>query len=139
MNHKYNFINPSTGTHTQNIERMWSAAKWRNKRQRGTAHQHLESYLAKLMWRKTLGLNSPFDTILKAISDIWPQPPTLLTVKVCSHDVFVPQVKCKTRFLAFYVCLPKRRKKTHPIEGCGFSCVIYRSNPGFWIAWMRFS
>ncbi|GIX95128.1 DDE_Tnp_IS1595 domain-containing protein [Caerostris darwini] len=37
VNHKYNFIDPDTGIHTQTVERMWGSAKWRNKRQRGTA------------------------------------------------------------------------------------------------------
>ena len=30
--HKYNFVNPDNGTHTQNVERMWGSAKWRNKK-----------------------------------------------------------------------------------------------------------
>lgn len=43
VNHKYNFVDPTTGTHTQNIERMWGLAKFRNKRQRGTSRHHLDS------------------------------------------------------------------------------------------------
>lgn len=74
VNHKYNFVDPTTGTHTQNIERMWGSAKLRNKRQRGTSRHHLDSYLEEFMWRKTVGLNSPFEAIIKAISEIWPQP-----------------------------------------------------------------
>jgi len=27
VNHKYNFVDPNSGTHTQNVERMWGAAK----------------------------------------------------------------------------------------------------------------
>jgi transposase-like protein len=34
VNHKYNFVDPETGAHTQTVERMWGSAKWRNKRYR---------------------------------------------------------------------------------------------------------
>ncbi|KAF8767664.1 hypothetical protein HNY73_020586 [Argiope bruennichi] len=52
VNHKYNFIDPDTGVHTQTVERMWGSAKWRNKRYRGTARHHLESYLSEFIWRQ---------------------------------------------------------------------------------------
>nr|CAD2174430.1 unnamed protein product [Meloidogyne enterolobii] len=32
VNHKYNFVYPDTGAHTQNIERTWRSAKKRNKK-----------------------------------------------------------------------------------------------------------
>ncbi|XP_023243935.1 uncharacterized protein LOC111641917 [Centruroides sculpturatus] len=76
VNHKYNFVDPTTGAHTQNIERLWGSAKWRNKKQRGTARHHLESYLAEFMWKKSLGQGNAFENILKAIAEIW-QPQTI--------------------------------------------------------------
>ena len=72
VNHKYNFVDSKTGTHTQNVERMWGSAKWRNKRQRGTARHHLNSYLAEFIWRRNLKENYGFPAILSAISTIFP-------------------------------------------------------------------
>jgi len=69
VNHKYNFVDPSTGVHTQNVERMWGAAKWGNKRRRGTARNFLDSYMAEYMWRSKLtNQNDPFEQILLDIS-----------------------------------------------------------------------
>ena len=73
VNHKYNFVNPHTAVHTQHIKRLWGSAKWRNKRHRGTARQHLESYLAEFMWRSKLPFGcDPFDIILEDISKFMP-------------------------------------------------------------------
>ncbi|KAF0773941.1 DDE Tnp IS1595 domain-containing protein [Aphis craccivora] len=36
------------GTHTQNVERMWSSAKWGNKKRRGTDRNFLDLYLQNL-------------------------------------------------------------------------------------------
>lgn len=67
VNHSYNFVNPEDGTHTQNVERMWSALKWRNKRHRGTARHQIDSYLEEFIWRKMIQPDSPFDRLLDAI------------------------------------------------------------------------
>lgn len=73
VNHKYNFVDPETGANTQQVERMWGSAKWRNKRQRGTARHHLDSYLAEYMWRSEVAATDgdAFVTILADIDSFW--------------------------------------------------------------------
>jgi len=34
--HKYNFVDPHSGAHKLNVERMWGSAKWGNKKCRRT-------------------------------------------------------------------------------------------------------
>lgn len=73
VNHKYNFVDPETGAHTQTVERMWGSAKWRNKRHRGTARHHIESYLAEFMWRQLVkNRGNIFESLLEAIKVFWP-------------------------------------------------------------------
>ena len=72
VNHKYNFVDPNTGAHTQTVERLWGSAKWRNKKHCGTARHHLESYLAEFMWRKHVACTDVFESLLEAIATLWP-------------------------------------------------------------------
>lgn len=41
-------MDPISGVHTQNVERIWGSAKWGNKKQRGlgTKRNFFDSYLA---------------------------------------------------------------------------------------------
>ena len=52
VNHKYNFVDPDTGAHTQNIERLWRSAKERNKKHSGTHRSMLDSYISEFLWRQ---------------------------------------------------------------------------------------
>ena len=52
VNHKYNFVNPETGAHTQSIENLWGQFK-RFKRCRGySKHEYLQSYLDEFLVRR---------------------------------------------------------------------------------------
>ena len=72
VNHTYNFVDPISRTHTQNVENMWSRAKRRNKRHNGTHRQMLESYLCEFMWRQNLNGRIKFDVVLDDIVAYWP-------------------------------------------------------------------
>lgn len=74
VNHSLNFVDPNTGAHTQNVERMWRSAKERNKRHCGTSRAMLDSYMCEYMWRERLhGLNlNPFESIFEHIVNFWP-------------------------------------------------------------------
>ncbi|KAG0438303.1 hypothetical protein DMUE_3176 [Dictyocoela muelleri] len=49
--HRRNFINPADGTHTQNIESLWSKAKYRIRKMRGVLKNNLNDVLSEFMWR----------------------------------------------------------------------------------------
>ena len=70
VDHSVTFIDPTTGAHTENIERSWKAAKERNKRHNGTHRNMIGSYMCEFMWRKRQGVNGfdVFNSILRDIS-----------------------------------------------------------------------
>ena len=40
VNRAYNFVDPATSAHTQNIERLWGSTKWQNKKHWATFYQY---------------------------------------------------------------------------------------------------
>ncbi|XP_035665415.1 uncharacterized protein LOC118408667 [Branchiostoma floridae] len=52
VNHSQNFVDPTTGVHTQHIEAYWSRKKAKLRRMRGCLPTDLESYLKEFMWRE---------------------------------------------------------------------------------------
>ena len=55
VNHSLTFIDPITGTHTQNIESYWNSVKTKFKRMKGVHEEMLSSYLDEFMWRERHG------------------------------------------------------------------------------------
>ncbi len=51
VNHSITFVNPTTGTHTQNVESYWNRVKTKFKRMKGVHEVMLPSYLDEFMWR----------------------------------------------------------------------------------------
>ena len=55
VNHSLNFVDPVSGTHTQNVESYWSRAKQKIKKMKGCHAEQLPSYLDEFMWRERHG------------------------------------------------------------------------------------
>ena len=74
VNHSVNFVDPQTGTHTQNIESYWARVKLKFKRMKGVYSEHLNSYLDEFLWRERYGKTSEdtFNNIIAHIADIYP-------------------------------------------------------------------
>ena len=76
VNHSLHFVDPSTGTHTQNIESYWNRVKCKLKRIRGCHAHQAPSYLDEFMWRERHGCDSfmSFYSILRHIAEQYPVP-----------------------------------------------------------------
>ncbi|CEF61523.1 Transposase, ISXO2-like domain-containing protein [Strongyloides ratti] len=66
VNHKYNFVDPLTNAHTQNIERVWRSVKERSKKHNGTHRSMLDGYMHEFSWRRK-NKNNEFQSILRDI------------------------------------------------------------------------
>ena len=54
VNHSIEFINPTTGVHTQHVESYWNRVKTKFKRMKGVQSTMLDSYLGEFMWREDM-------------------------------------------------------------------------------------
>jgi len=52
VNHRYNFVNPADGTHTQNIENLWCRFKKFKRRKEYSKVKLLEGYMVEFSMRK---------------------------------------------------------------------------------------
>ena len=55
VNHTFDFVDPKTWVHTQNIESCWNRQKCRIKKMKGVMREKLPSYLDEFMWRDLVG------------------------------------------------------------------------------------
>jgi transposase-like protein len=53
--HENHFVDPLTGTHTNNVEAYWQRCKRRFKRMYGTSHALLASHLDEFLWLERNG------------------------------------------------------------------------------------
>ena len=74
VNHSLHFVDPVTGTHTQNVESYWSRVKHKFKRMKGVESEQLPSYLDEFMWRERYGrtANTALNSILDDIATQYP-------------------------------------------------------------------
>ena len=74
VNHSLNFVDPSTGAHTQGIESTWAAAKrmMRKKGVMGTSAELFPTYLQEFLWRKRFKDEDHFSTIIQHITEQYP-------------------------------------------------------------------
>ena len=69
VNHSIEFVNPTTGVHTQNMESYWNRVKTKIKRMKGVHRHILSSYLDEFMWREHHG-QSTSDALTSLCRDI---------------------------------------------------------------------
>ncbi|CAF3605641.1 unnamed protein product [Rotaria socialis] len=68
VNHSVNFVDPTTSTHTQNIENLWVCMKRKKKNQLGQHVTVLGTHLIEYMWRQLFG-DRPFENLVRAIQE----------------------------------------------------------------------
>ena len=74
VNHSVNFVNPTTGTHTNRVEGFWSCTK-RMMRKQGvmsTSSDLFPTYLLEFLWRRRFGARDLFEVILEHIGEQYP-------------------------------------------------------------------
>lgn len=73
VNHKRNFVDPITKTHTQHIERMWREVKRVKKRYEGISCKDVDAHLAEYQWRERnqVTLQNAFSKAVQLISETY--------------------------------------------------------------------
>ena len=76
VNHSLEFVNSTTGVHTQNIESYWNRVKTKLKRMKGCHATELASYLDEFMWKERHGSTTrvAFNNIVRDIAAQYPLP-----------------------------------------------------------------
>lgn len=74
VNHSRYFVDPATGTHTNNVESYWSRAKASFKKMHVTSKPMVPSYLDEFMWRERYGKTDKmaYLNILRNIAEKYP-------------------------------------------------------------------
>ena len=76
VNHSVEFVNSTTGVHTQHIESYWNRSKRKIKRMMGCLATELPGYLDEFMWRERYGRTQrlAFNSIIRDIAAQYPLP-----------------------------------------------------------------
>ncbi|XP_011686373.1 PREDICTED: uncharacterized protein LOC105449076 [Wasmannia auropunctata] len=73
VNHKVNFVSPTSGAHTQGIERVWREVR-ANVPKYGIKRRHLEGYLAEYMFKRAHPRERRIEAFFDAIARKYPPP-----------------------------------------------------------------
>lgn len=71
VNHSQNFVDPASGVHTQNIERLWREMR-ANIPRYGTREYHYEHYLAEFMFKRYYDYDERIDAYFTIMSKMYP-------------------------------------------------------------------
>lgn len=71
VNHSINFVDPDTGVHTQNIERLWRDIRGTVPRY-GRRENHFDHYLAEFVFKKNFDFDERLDAFFQIMSVIYP-------------------------------------------------------------------
>ena len=75
VNHSYNFVDPVTGAHTQDIEASWKRIKFDLIKMKNIPNHSMQEYMYYYSWRLSLqrkDYNNIFDELIKVICNIMP-------------------------------------------------------------------
>ena len=76
VNHSVEFVNSTTGVHTQHIESYWNRSKRKIKRMMGCLATEFPGYLDEFIWRERYGRTQrlAFNSIIRDIAAQYPLP-----------------------------------------------------------------
>ncbi|XP_072766269.1 uncharacterized protein [Anoplolepis gracilipes] len=71
VNHSYNFIDPQTGAHTQNIERVWREVQGNIPRY-GQKSDHVLGYLSEFLFKRAYSRLERIEAFFDVIAEMYP-------------------------------------------------------------------
>ncbi|XP_031351794.1 uncharacterized protein LOC116177070 isoform X2 [Photinus pyralis] len=74
VNHSLTFVDPDTGAHTQNIERLWRDVRGGIPRY-GRREAHMSGYLAEFLFKRAVPRTHLIHEFMRAAADLYPPSP----------------------------------------------------------------
>ena len=71
VNYSENFVDPNTGSHTQNIERLWRELR-ANISRFGTREYYYEHYIAEFLFKRLYTFDKRIERFFAIISELYP-------------------------------------------------------------------